>query len=384
MTKTNPIALVAPMNLGSANKNVGDAFLLSWLLDEDNESEDCDEGFTAKNNQADKCLYAVIRICMTLRHDDYYLAALSEGARDALRAKLQNRPGFIVQIGFGLHAGKAVQGAIGSQRKIDATYVSEAVETSEFLESSTKKYGVKLLMSGSFHRLLDQRNKRRCRKVDQILVYDDADGDDEDVEGQVMDLFTFDMNIEALNVEKHVDHTESDMNSDSEFRVRPALMSRKSRMSVGKLLPTHKERITEHSSADFGDPSGVGGTTSNESLSVLNGGDGGVLEGSVIGHHMNKRKTDLIVLPNGPAIYNANVWFTEDMRIIRQRYSDGIFFQKFNAGLQSFYSKDWDHAKQCFTTLLSRFEDGPSRYFLNQIEEHNGKPPRDFNGYGTA
>lgn len=43
--------------------------------------------------------------------------------------------------GFGLHAGKAVQGAIGSQRKLDATYLSEAVERAEFLESSTKIYG---------------------------------------------------------------------------------------------------------------------------------------------------------------------------------------------------------------------------------------------------
>lgn len=45
----------------------------------------------------------------------------------------------IMKMGFGLHAGKAVQGAIGSQRKIDATYVSEAVELSECLGSLTKK-----------------------------------------------------------------------------------------------------------------------------------------------------------------------------------------------------------------------------------------------------
>jgi hypothetical protein len=43
--------------------------------------------------------------------------------------------------GFGLHAGKAVQGAIGSPRKLDATYISESVERAEFLESSTKTYG---------------------------------------------------------------------------------------------------------------------------------------------------------------------------------------------------------------------------------------------------
>jgi class 3 adenylate cyclase len=77
-------------------------------------------------------------------------------------------------MGFGLYAGKAVQGAIGSQRKIDATYVSEAVDRAEFLESSTKKYGLKMLMSGNFHQLLHPNTRRRCRKVDQILLLDDA------------------------------------------------------------------------------------------------------------------------------------------------------------------------------------------------------------------
>ena len=72
--------------------------------------------------------------------------------------------------GFGLHAGKAVQGAIGSQRKLDATYLSLAVERAEFLESNTKTYGVPLLMSDSFYNLLDSVNKYRCRKIDQLIL----------------------------------------------------------------------------------------------------------------------------------------------------------------------------------------------------------------------
>jgi hypothetical protein len=70
-----------------------------------------------------------------------------------------------------------------------------------------------------------------------------------------------------------------------------------------------------------------------------------------------------IVLPTGPAFYNATVWLSEDMQTIRQRYSDGIFFQKFNSGLRWFYRKDWDDARPCFSTNLARFEDGPSWYF---------------------
>mmetsp|Transcript_27023 Transcript_27023/g.27400 ORF Transcript_27023/g.27400 Transcript_27023/m.27400 type:complete len:93 (+) Transcript_27023:2-280(+) len=54
-------------------------------------------------------------------------------------------------MGFGLHAGKAVQGAIGSQRKLDATYISEAV-----------------LVSDSFHCLLFVLVERLCCKMDQV------------------------------------------------------------------------------------------------------------------------------------------------------------------------------------------------------------------------
>ena len=173
---------------GSANKNIGDAFLVSWLLD-DAPIEDEDEidntyasnqrkkpPYVAYHNQADKALLAVVKISMALHHDKYFTDAINESAKNRLLSKLSNRKGPLVQMGFGLHAGTAVQGAIGSQRKLDATYISESVEQAEFLESSTKKYGVPVLMSDSFYDLLDSSNKYRCRKVDQLLLLSGQDG----------------------------------------------------------------------------------------------------------------------------------------------------------------------------------------------------------------
>jgi hypothetical protein len=96
----------------------------------------------------------------------------------------------------------------------------------------------------------------------------------------------------------------------------------------------------------------------------------------------NRQATPELTLPTGPTLYNANVWLSEDMRKIRELFSDGLFFQKFNSGLQSYYARDWEHAKQCFQTILERFDDGPSRYFLKCIEDNNGVPPRHFPGYG--
>ena len=70
---------------------------------------------------------SVVKILMALHYDNYYVDDLNEAAKDRLLAKLSKRKGPIVQMGFGLHAGNAVQGAIGSQRKLDATY-SECFE----------------------------------------------------------------------------------------------------------------------------------------------------------------------------------------------------------------------------------------------------------------
>ena len=149
---------------GTANKNIGDAFLVSWLLDDETdrcaEEKEEDDMFAtstshvmfssdsdhlcARNNQADKALLAVVKISIALHYDYFFVETMNEEARNRLLTKLSKRKGPIVQMGFGLHAGKAVQGAIGSPRKLDATYISESVERAEFLESSTKTYGKRI------------------------------------------------------------------------------------------------------------------------------------------------------------------------------------------------------------------------------------------------
>lgn len=360
---------------GSANKNIGDAFLLSWLLEEQEpsggggynglRSSIGDESYTAKYNQADKALLSVVKICMALHYDDFYVQGMSDAAREALMTKLAKRKGPIVQMGFGLHAGKAVQGAIGSQRKIDATYVSEHVERAEFLESSTKKYGVKMLMSDSFHRLLHPGNRRRCRKIDQILIQDEDDAEDDYLsgDGKIIELLTFDMDIDALwrvkGSDKKGGRGDTGHESDSEMG--------SGRLSSGMLRRLSIARTKDGGSDEFSEAFPPPVVSSPE---IKKDGEAG--------------PPSELVLPTGPALYNANVWVSEDMRRIRQKYSDGLFFQKFNSGLQSFYARDWEHARQCFVTVLDLFEDGPSRYFLNQIEKNNGVPPRDFKGYGIA
>jgi adenylate cyclase len=53
-------------------------------------------------------------------------------------------------VGFGLHAGWAVTGPIGSEFKVDASLISYNVTLSSTLEGCSKKYGVKILFTGDF------------------------------------------------------------------------------------------------------------------------------------------------------------------------------------------------------------------------------------------
>jgi class 3 adenylate cyclase len=392
---------------GAANKNVGDAFLMSWLLDDEPDklsssrahqhvpfgSDDGSNSLKAKNNQADKALYSVIKICIALHYDNFYIETMTDGARTRLLNKIKNRPGPVVQMGFGLHAGKAVQGAIGSQRKIDATYVSEAVERSEFLESSTKQYGLSMLMSDRFHRLLHANTRRRCRKIDQLLLQEGADEDEDgELNGEIMELYTFDMDIDAIRkappkVRKLGD---PDAMSDTESEAARARGARRldrrglhgssrqirRRRSVQIRGGTSEELVPNNSSPNLADmhaPS-IGGA----SVSSDKGDD------NASNNNAAHASGEQLILPTGLALYSLNVWQTPDMKRIRLKYVESLFFQKFNSGLQAFYKKDWDTAKQCFQTVLDTFDDGPSKYFMAQMKKYDGVPPKDFLGYGIA
>ena len=56
-----------------------------------------------------------------------------------------------VRLGYGLHVGWSIEGAIGSEYKIDASYLSPHVNMCNKLEEETKTYGTPYLISGPLH-----------------------------------------------------------------------------------------------------------------------------------------------------------------------------------------------------------------------------------------
>jgi len=73
--------------------------------------------------------------------------------------KLNERmPNYSVKMGFGLHVGWAIEGAIGSYYKIDASYLSPNVNMASRLEAATKQFGVPLLISGQLRDVCSQKS----------------------------------------------------------------------------------------------------------------------------------------------------------------------------------------------------------------------------------
>lgn len=155
---------------GSANKNIGDAFLLVWKFKNQEEFlVDVPAGETRKLSMAsmqtaDLALFSFLKIIAKINKFSHILD-YRNNEQLALRM-----PGYKVKMGFGLHQGWAIEGAIGSLFKIDASYLSPNVNMASRLEAATKQYGVALLISGNLHDICSEEIKKVCREVDTVTV----------------------------------------------------------------------------------------------------------------------------------------------------------------------------------------------------------------------
>jgi len=85
----------------------------------------------------------------------------------ALNARI---PNYSIKMGFGLHVGWAIEGAIGSFYKIDASYLSPNVNMASRLEAATKQFGVQLLISGQLFIVLTESAQQHMRQIDRVTV----------------------------------------------------------------------------------------------------------------------------------------------------------------------------------------------------------------------
>lgn len=69
----------------------------------------------------------------------------------------------------GMHAGWASEGSIGSDFKIDPSFLSPSVNIAAKLEHYTSFYNTDIILSEKLYTLLNQNSKRKLRKIDRVL-----------------------------------------------------------------------------------------------------------------------------------------------------------------------------------------------------------------------
>lgn len=91
-------------------------------------------------------------------------------------------------MGFGLHVGWSIEGPIGSEFKVDASYLSPSVNMASRLEGGTKEYGVPMLITEDVYKLMTE-NKRHLRLIDRVIFEDNT---------EPTNLYTIDLHIDSL------------------------------------------------------------------------------------------------------------------------------------------------------------------------------------------
>lgn len=91
---------------------------------------------------SDRALIAFLKVIAEINRNQRVLIYRSEP-----RLTSNDTQQFRVRMGFGLHIGWAIEGAVGSLHKVDATYLSPHVNMAARLETSSRQYGVPLLLS---------------------------------------------------------------------------------------------------------------------------------------------------------------------------------------------------------------------------------------------
>ena len=91
---------------------------------------------------ADRALIAYLKVIAEINRNRQVLIYRSDP-----RLTQYDSQQYKVRMGFGLHVGWAIEGAVGSLHKVDATYLSPHVNMAARLESSSRQYGVPLLLS---------------------------------------------------------------------------------------------------------------------------------------------------------------------------------------------------------------------------------------------
>ena len=95
-------------------------------------------------------------------------------------------------MGVGLHLGWAIEGAIGSYLKFDASYLSPHVNIAARVLQASQRYNVPIMMSQAFFSQLTGQTQEYCRLVDHVKLKGCRDP---------LRIYTYDLDTIHLQIE---------------------------------------------------------------------------------------------------------------------------------------------------------------------------------------
>lgn len=192
---------------GATNKNIGEAFLMVWKLMDDGYKYSIDQEFqndidslpeTEMHRRLEKIViedrynrqlaeFALLGFVKVLMEVNTNPAILKFAEHPLIKASL---PGYQVKMSFGLHIGWAIEGAIGSSYKIDASYLSPNVNLASRIQYACKQFSLSILFSGNLYSLFsNDQLVRNSRHIDTVQLKGSK---------QPIKLYTLDVNYERL------------------------------------------------------------------------------------------------------------------------------------------------------------------------------------------
>jgi len=308
---------------------------------------------------ADQSLIGYLKIIAELNRSKAVLAYRNEP-----RLTHNGTEEFTVRMGFGLHAGWAIEGAVGSIFKVDATYLSPHVNMAARLETSSRQYGVPLLISHFVHELFSEPVQKKCRKIDICTVKGSE---------VPISVFTYDCLQEQVFRSKPVVQVQLKKKANNGLTIQAGSTVQ----AIDGTSITYQSIVP----LDVDDTPTV--LPASESVASQTETDGG------------KPKTQYVEGTPGTFLTNTedtvDVFEKDDDLLLLRAHVTSEFTETFNRGIEVYLAGDWPEARiflEKANEIMAKLApssplggDGPCLTLLSYMRERDWKAPEDWAGY---
>ena len=153
-----------------------------WKKEEPDEFEDLPESDIPKKRTqlADQALISAVKTIIEIERDSGLLAYQRH-------PRIETRFGkkYKTKVSFSLHVGMAIEGAIGTEMKIDYLNISPDASIAVRINELCEEYDTQILASGELFDLLSERAQQTVRAIDRIQIKEAQD--------DVIQLYSFEM-----------------------------------------------------------------------------------------------------------------------------------------------------------------------------------------------